>query len=542
MMEFIRDYQSKPWPKLEIPPLRQRQVIGLVLFMILFIALGWAIYLNPETRVKYFAMMGLVVPIVFLLKSRHTALIGLLSLQVILAFVFMGNQNYVLLGVAGLAGAIIAFESPILIYAVLIFWIWFEMSSISGLVSHPLRLEFVIGLGFFAGWFVKERILSLTRPAAIIFPEKWPAILFMIWALLGFAFWAIEPIPAGWFQIRFIMIGILFLLISPLVLRTPRFLNVATWSWIGAGFVGAVAAFVTQITGYSPQVQASASWGANTGAMGIQHSWSASFLSFAFFVMLPVYYLMKRQLLKGLMLFSLLLTFGAILLQQSKGPTVGLFAGTGLFLLLEAFFDPKVSRLRVVGRIMIMVFFVTGLLLSIYYLGLGTQIGDYSSLFENPAGSSGMEARYILWATAYDMFSHEGHPLRGLGVGSFWALAYDYGLNYPNTFEAMDYQEQGINPHNLYIDTILHYGIIGFALFLWMAAGNLLRLRRGFKQLQNRKYRYLSLGVFCGLAAFYFSCLFDFTVFIVSRYWLFLGYSVVIINIASGVGPKEDVY
>lgn len=540
-MEILKNYRIKPWPKLEIPALDRRQIIGLAIFTVLIMAIGWLIYLTPLTRVKYFAMLALVIPLLFLLKSRHMTIAGFLALQIILAFLFVGNKNYALGILAGLAGAIIAFQSPILFYAILIFWIWFEVSPMASLVSHPIRLEFIIGIAFMAGWYVKERILTRTKPAAIFFPEKWPTLLFLLWALTGFALWAIEPFPAGWSQIKFILIGVLFLLISPLVLRTPKLVDVAAWVWIVMGALGAAAAYWTKATGYSPPIEQASGWGTSLGAMGMQHNFPASFMSFAFFIMLPVFYLLKKQLFRLIMLFTLFFTFGGILLQQSKGPTVGLFAGTGFFLLAESFFKPNVTRLRVLARILVLILILMALILSIYYLGFGSQIGGYASLFYDPAGSEGMEIRYILWTAAHEMFMMEGHPIRGLGVSAFWSLAFKYGLEYGDISEATEYQQQGINPHNLYIDTVLHYGIIGLALILWLMIGNLIRLRRGYKQFLDPKYRYLSLGVFCGMLAFYFSCLFDFAVFFISRYWLFLGFSVAMMNIAARAGQTDDV-
>ncbi len=541
MMEILRNYQNKPWPKLEIPALDRRQLIGLAILTLSIMAIGWLIYLNPQTRVRYFAMLGLVIPLLFLLKSRHMTIVGLLTLQVILAFLFVGNKNYALGLLAGLAGAIIAFESPILFYAILIFWIWFEVSPAANLVPHSLRLEFIIGIAFFVGWYVKDRVLTRTKSAAILFPEKWPALLFLSWAILGFALWAIEPFPAGWIQIKYILIGILFLLISPLVLRTPKLLDMATWIWIGTGALGAAAAYWTQASGYTPPNMAQGGWGASTGALGMQHNFPASFMSFAFFIMLPTYCLLKRKSFKFIMLLTLLFTSGGILLQQSKGPTIGLFAGTSIFIFAESFLNPKANRLKLLARIFMISIVLLAIIFSIYYLGLGSQLGGYATLFYDPAGSGSMETRYMLWTGAYDMFTGEGHPIRGLGAGAFWSLAFKYGLEYENILEASEYAEQGINPHNLYIDTILHYGITGLALILWLLIGNLIRLRRGYRRFLNPKYRYLSLGIFCGMVAFYFTCLFDFAVFFISRYWLFLGFSVALMNIATQASQTDDV-
>src|SRR5512143_747684 len=137
-MEFLREQNSKPWPKLEVPSLERRHLIGLFVFMALLIAAGWYIYLSAWTKVIYFALLGLAIPVFFLLKSRFVTLIGLLSFEVIVAFLFMGNSSYATAAVAALAGAIIAFESPVAMYMLLIIGVWFDKSLFS--IGHPYRM------------------------------------------------------------------------------------------------------------------------------------------------------------------------------------------------------------------------------------------------------------------------------------------------------------------------------------------------------------------------------------------------------------------
>jgi O-antigen ligase len=512
--------------------MRRSHIYFFVAYVAALVALGWFIWFSGTIQVEYFLALGFGIPVAFFLKSRFVTLIGLLSLPVVLAFVFIGNSDYAILTVAAVFGIIIAFESPMLIYIVLIIWLWFEMSLFSSFIAHPLRMEFIIGIAFFAGWMFKELSKPGRDSSKLYFPERIPIILFFVWALLGFVMWCYEPLPAGWYQLKYLMLGILFVIISPLVLRSEKELRIALWAWIVAGFIGTLTAFYTSLTGYELDIESQ--WGEYAGAMGIQHSWSASFLCFTFFIMVSTYFTLRSSIIKFALLLCAFATFIAIILQESKGPSVGVTLAFLVFWFAGYFTDRKRrSGLRIIRRVFFILALPTLFLICVYYAGMGEHLGAYRTIFEDPLETPTLQTRFNLWTAAYQMFVNEGHQVRGLGVAAFWWLLPEYGFVYADATEAMDYQKLGVNPHNLYIDTTIHYGIIGLVIFCWFAIGNLLRLWRGYLKFRDMNYRYLCLGLFCALLTFYFSCLFDFTVFIISRYWLFLGLCFAVLNIAS---------
>jgi len=145
MAEFLRAYRAKPWPKLEIPNLQRQHLISLVVFMAALITIGWLIWSSAQTRAVYFGLMGLAIPVFFLLKSRFVALIGLLTFEVILAFLFLGNASFSFMALMIVIGIVLVLQWPLLIYALLVFAVWFDTSPfVTGLT---LRLEFIMGIG-----------------------------------------------------------------------------------------------------------------------------------------------------------------------------------------------------------------------------------------------------------------------------------------------------------------------------------------------------------------------------------------------------------
>jgi O-antigen ligase len=537
MMELIRAYKAKPWPKLEIPSLNRTSYMYLTLYVIAMISAGLSFWFTMRLSAEYFISLGLGIPLLFLLKNRYLTIIGLLTFEVVMAFLFVGNSTYVIVTILSFVGAIIAFESPSFVYVMLVFWMWFEMSPYSGYLG--VKNEFLIGLMLFVGWFFRAVFDQDRVKQKLVFHEKWPIIILLVWIVMGFGLWCIEPQPSGFYQLKFILIGVLFFILSPLIINNDKLHTKVAWAWIIAGMF---ATYTALFQSGGPEIDTgemdlSGSWGGYTGAMGIQHSWSASFLSMSLFVLVAAFYWMKGGLKKSLLLITGVLMIAAIYVQESKGITFATALGLGLFWLISGVRNSKHHKgIIAVFRILIMVMALTLVLIAVNQYG--AQFSNYSNQISDPMGGT-MAGRIYLWGVAYEMIINEGHMIRGIGVGAFWALAKDYGITWAhptiphaNASESMDFQQLGVNPHNLYIDIILNYGLVGFALFLWLIIGNLKRLWACYRGTTNPKYSYLSLGLFCALIAFYFSAIFDFTLFIISRYWLYLGLAVATVNLS----------
>jgi len=530
MMEFIRNYQSKPWPKLEIPLLRRRQIIGLALFTILFMALGWAIYLNPATQIMYFALMGLVVPIAFFLKSRYAALIGILALQVLLAFAFLGNQIYVVLFVAGLVGAIIAFESQILMYVLLIAAVWFDKSLFA--IGHPLRVETIIVAGLLIGWAFKA-VQGASKASKTFFYLRLPALLLFSWIVAGFLIWCPSRVPEGWFQLKGYIVGILFFLITPLLIRSEKELRLVMWTWIFAGLVAALATIYAHLTGF--QV-ADASQAASGAAMLAEYkNPTAGFISYSFFAAMAAFYWEKDSKAKWLLGIILAVLLFTLLILQSRLALMGVMFGFAIFWIAETFLNSeKRGALRVFARLLIPIAVGCIFLLGILYLDVIGIIGFYGELFQSPEQITSMQFRLVAWETVYDILRNEGHIIRGLGVGAFYVFAFQYGFPYSNFLE----DNAIFHPHSLYLDMILHLGIIGLLFFSWMMLVNILRLWQCYLRFAAVRFRYVFLGLLCGLLAFCFRGTMDGALFGVGDWWLNIGLVAAAINI--GINRSES--
>jgi O-antigen ligase len=532
MMNFIRDYWTRPWPKLEVPPMRRQHTYLFGAYVIAMVALGWYIWFSGNIQVEYFLALGLGIPLAFFLKSRFVTLIGLLSFPVVLAFIYIGNQDYAFYIVAGLMGAIIAFESPIVMYMILIAAVWFDKSLFS--IGHPLRMEFIIGSGLLVGWLFKEVLRPRESLTKILFPERWLAISLLIWAALGAGLWSYEPYPAAWLQLKAIIVGVLFFLISPLVIRNEKQLDFALIAWV---FVSLVAAAVTN---YAQPAASGSTDSDSLGAVLIAFkNITATFLSYSFFIALAYYHWAKSNLMKvgALLIMTYLLV--TIVLLYSRGTMFGLAVGVIVFWICDTFISStKRSVLRIMARCFLLVSIVIVFLLLVYVIGFGELIGGYADIFYSPLQAGTMEFRISTWDIVLQIIMTEGHQLRGVGLGGFWILGAEYGF----PIESYEGNIAIYSPHNLYLDILLHYGVIGLLLFFWLIILNLSRLWRITVNSQRQKFRYLALGFFCSLIAYYTHGLLDGQLYSLTDFWLYLGLTVGTVNVArrlSSIGSEN---
>lgn len=523
MAEFLRAYRAKPWPKLEIPNLQRQHLISLVVFMAALITIGWLIWSSAQTRAVYFGLMGLAIPVFFLLKSRFVALIGLLTFEVILAFLFMGNTNFALTAVMALVGAIIAFESPIIMYMLLILAVWFDKSLFA--IGRANYVELVIGCALLVGWVFKGASRDRTAPKPLHFYEKLPASLLFFWAVAGFLLWCPSRAPEGFFTMKWLILGFLFFLITPLLIRSEKELRLAACAWILAGLIASVATIYAIMAGLQP---ASSSQLASGASMTAQYkNPTAGIISFSFFLALAAFFWVEKTKQKWILGAILAVLLFALLLLQSRMAFVGLVFGFGIFWLAETFLRPeKKSAMQILLRLFVPVSLAVLVLVGLFCFGLTEMMGNYAELFKSPDQIGSMQWRLQTWDLVRTLMVNEGHLLRGLGVGAFYVFAPQYG------FPLRDFTVDValMHPHSLYLDIIVHYGIIGLLIFMWLSLSNLSNLWRCYRGSQIVLFKYMSLGLFCALSAWYMRGFLDGALTAV-EWWLIIGLAAATISV-----------
>ncbi len=525
MINFFRTYRTKPWPRLEVPAMGRAQLIGLIVYVALLIAAGWFVWGSSWVQVEYFLILGVAIPIFFFIKSPYVTLIGLLSFEVAVAFLFMGSSDFILMVVAGFAFSIIAFESPILMYLFLIVAMWVDITPVG--FGHPARTTIVVGSGLLVGWLFKDILQPEKVKIKIRFPEVVPGLLYFFWFSMGFFFWCLD-LELGWVQYKGVITSILIFSITPLVLNTESKLNWALIGWSGIGLIAAFAAFFAPSLGFE-QPEAT-TWGTVYGAFGSHKNWISALMALSFFIIFAGFYWLKGTLIKIGQVFSMLFLFAGILYQQSRATASALGGGLLVFWLVDTFLNrEKKGALRMLVRIFVLVGTAAILILGIYVLDLGQLTGGYESMFYSPQSSNTMIARLMIWGASAEMIAKEHHAIRGLGPGAFWTLGNQYGvegITGASTEEFLD-----MHPHCLYLDLFLHVGVLGLLLFLWISISVLIKLWGGYRKFRDPKYRYLCLGLFCSILAFLAHGVLEFQYYNITTYWAYLGMSIAVLNI-----------
>ena len=522
MIDFLKTYKARPWPRLEVPPMKRANLLALVLLTVGLIAAGWYIWFSGPIQVEYFIALGLVIPLAFFLKSRFIALIGLLCFQVILAFIFIGNSDYAIIPIVVLIGAIIAFESPMVIYVLLVFAIWADIAIVG--VTHQNRATMIASAGLFLGWLFREVLRSTSVKRAIHFPEFLPAIILLGWAIIGSFIWGLIPFSEAWENLKTLIVSTTIFSVSVLIINNSRKVYFAFYTWICIGLYAALFVFFGPMLGYQPpDIEA---WGAAYSIFGAHKNWIASILGLSFFLNLAAIYQVKKMFLKIGLSLCLVTVFFALVYQQSKGALAGLVVGLIFFWIVDSIESWRnKGPLRAVSRIFLFFSLLLIIAMFIYLIGVSEYLGGYYPLFFEPLSTPTMQARIMLWNISYHILSNESHIIRGLGFGAFEFLGPYYNMP-PEIAEGIY-----VHPHSLYLDIIIHLGIVGLALFLWIVISILIKLWRSYVNASDPKYRYLCLGLLCGTLSFCMHCVIDFEVAHIVSFWLFMGLCVAAINV-----------
>jgi O-antigen ligase len=537
MLEYLRTYSGRPWPKIEVPVIKKPHLWGLILYVAAMVGLGFWFWLSGDPRAYKFGLLGLAIPVLFLLKSPYMTIAGLLAFEVVAAFLSVGNMNYVISIVAVFIGTIIAFESPIVIYLLLILAVWYDSTplNISGtmIIGSSIRYEILLGSALFVGWLFRY-LSGQEVQSKKIFPEKWYAIGLLAITWMGFLFWCYEPFPTGWEEVKVSSVGLLLFMISPIVINDRKKLTLAIWSWIGAGVILAMFSFIGPYFGLQPEE--TESWGAAPGALGIHKNWSTTLMSFSFFITMAYLFTVKNFFKKIMFYFDLLFLLAAQLYEQSRATAISSVAGAMMFWLVNPYIKRSRSNpLRSLVRVFLVIAVLALTTFAIFTVDLSF-LGSYSEVFSDPFSIPTMVARYEIWEGCYQMITAENHLWRGLGPGAFWYLGQYYGIG---TLRLTDEEFRAYHAHNLYLDIVIHQGIIGLLLFLGLTISLLVRLWRGFLHFENIEDRYLCIGIFTCILAFLLHGMVDYRMFMIRPYWMFLGLAVALINLAVKPQSRE---
>lgn len=131
------------------------------------------------------------------------------------------------------------------------------------------------------------------------------------------------------------------------------------------------------------------------------------------------------------------------------------------------------------------------------------------------------ESRINLWKLALKMIKE--HPILGVGNGNYASLYDAYVKKYPK-LSTPDYHN--FPTHNSYLKVWSELGIVGIVSFVGILVSALLKVRKLIKISKKTKYKYLFIGFYASMIAFYFMNLIDNLFFVPKTtvfFWIMLG-------------------
>lgn len=309
----------------------------------------------------------------------------------------------------------------------------------------PLKLAKVGALASLGLFGINQALLRDLRIRRLPL-NRWMAV-FVFGVLISAALGAGRAYSMTIFQDVFVKILILYVLITNLVdtpARARTFMGVVTAC---AAFLGAYAIYAK----FTGQATIEHSRAGAVGLLGDPNDLAMVLLTGVPFALLAL--ARDRGISRLVWLVALCLTFGGVLVTQSRGGLLGLAAA--MYVLLRDRLKSRVLTWIIVGGALLGLVAMAGITAR---HGLGGGDLDASA-----------QGRLDAWRAGVRMFRF--HPLAGVGVGHFPSQYLDYAVN-PNEWRAM-------SAHNTWVQVLGETGLVGVVPFLglcWLTIRSALRL------------------------------------------------------------------
>lgn len=353
--------------------------------------------------------------------------------------------------VAGVAYAWLAFVSRTTALALLI-----AASLCEGVPAVNLAVK-VGALVVTASWFVDlfaagER----ERPRLLTTPTDYLMLAFLAWITLSLL-WAVDVSAAAGDLWRWWSLALLFFICKDEVARRgagTTLLAALYWGAVASVLIGALLPGIVPILDRGAFVE-----GRLRGGIG-DPNFTAAFTLMGLALAGVLIARQRNPVLKLCYALGVpILAFGLVA-TQSRGGLIG-----AAVVAVVAFLVLKEQRARLLT--------VVALCLSVMALYLVSVPSGWERLTRTDDGGNG---RSSLWTVAWRVA--EDHPLLGVGLNNFPAVAADY-TRAPGQLTFVNLIVDSPHfVHNTYLQVLTELGVVGFALFIAFVGSALLRLRR----------------------------------------------------------------
>jgi O-antigen ligase len=361
--------------------------------------------------------------------------------SIILPALYLGQFSLAVIAMTVLSLAILLFTRPLYALLAYVMLIPFEELAVFAALGTPTRLA---GMLFFAAYLFHRRFQINLRVVPLV------AWLWLGWVTLSLLW---SPTLRWDFYFQLVQLFLATVLIADYVSREPKRMNTILTGYTLSALVIALFGIYNffsnagNVSGFSFESRTSGinGQGVETFAFSLIPAFLTSFHRVIY----------SRQRLRWLYLLLMLVFALGMILSGTRGSWVAT---------LGAIFLVYLPRLKARHYLVIIATVALG-------VGIASQIpviAEFASYRAGSALSSGGEGRIAIWQVSWQMFL--GSPVTGIGwrMGEFEMSLQDL----ERTRQSITWSSDGGRfvprvAHNIYLQTLLELGVIGFILFMF---------------------------------------------------------------------------
>ncbi|MBC8204871.1 MAG: O-antigen ligase family protein [FCB group bacterium] len=500
---IIRDFNAKKWPTLEVSNFTKGEKLFLIAFYILDLAYSWNTFLSGP-RAEMFGYPIIVPVILLLLKSRMFFMSFLITFQITVAFLCIGNAEDMLKYTFAFTAAIITISNTDRGYYAAIISLFFfflprvQYYSIEHIIIFFLIVSLITNTKLFFGY---NRSNKLNMPLMILF----------LWINLS-VFWSVSlrVVLESYFDI-FSLFAIYWLTLIIINEEEKIYKVLIIWAFCGF-FYGFARSFFTP---------------SDKELMGLftAKNTVSSLLNYSIFCIMALINLKKLKLHLLYLFLIILIPLSYVI--GSKAGFASLLIGIALYLILMDCNRKKRRRkLLKATSVLITLFLVAQIpLVPLVY----TKLKHIPLPIEMPMELQTIFFRFEQWEIGEQMLTEESNYYLGTGIYGYATL---YSEFYSEDTKPKPWQN---HPHSLYMYVFFDYGVVGLILFILMMVIFYWILTVFLLRSKNEPIRAVVFMVYIATLSFLVHALVDWAL-IDKRFWFFLGLGIAAILVDRNSG------
>lgn len=351
---------------------------------------------------------------------------------------------------------------------------------------------------------------------------NFPIAILVGWMMLSLI-WAVS-IYLGIRELLLVLYGVIVFFLTINTVKDEKTLNIALKIWIIAGLLCALSGMVELITTTLPAVRKLSlgtitHWGAAVRVSGLKENPHrlGFLLNVCLMITVPQLILSKSRKYRIFLILCICSMLIVLVNTMSRSTWIGCFVG----ITCCSFYSKRLAKIFLISLLAVLILFITVTPDALQH----AVIERFKGVLD-PMQTQSIAGRASVWNAGMKMFKE--HPLTGVGIGSFSALAKQYGSV---LLEA---------PHDIYLFFLSEFGLIGLSIFLTLIFTVAASIIRGLKRISNNTNKLVLLGLFVALIIYFAQGIVVSYKFLEMEIWALLGLAMAALKIYTSEKEKTS--